>query len=90
MPEELLKEIDRLVGKRKRSQFVTQATRKELNRLKLERALDNAAGAWSDDRHKELVQKGTYGWIRELRGLDLERLERKSEPEAKSRVKRGQ
>jgi len=32
--EDIVKEIDRLVGKKKRSSFISEATRKELKRLK--------------------------------------------------------
>lgn len=45
IPEPLVKEIDRLVGKRSRREFLTQAAQKELRRLKQIRALENVAGA---------------------------------------------
>ena len=67
IPSDLLQKIDELAGKRKRSQFIAEATRKELSRLKLEGALDAAAGAWKDGEHPELVQLGTYQWVRNLR-----------------------
>ncbi len=74
MPEDVLIQIDELVGKRKRSQFVTQATLKELRRIRLERALDGAAGAWKDEDHPELAEAGTEQWVRDLRTLDAGRL----------------
>lgn len=66
-PSDLLKEIDKLVGKRKRSKFVAEAAIKELKRLKLSKAIEEAAGSWKDEDHTELVEKGTSGWVRELR-----------------------
>jgi len=80
MPEDVLIQIDELVGKRKRSQFVTQATRKELKRLQLERALQNAAGAWRDEDHPELAKAGTERWVRDLRALDERRAASKTKP----------
>ncbi|MBE0478741.1 hypothetical protein IBX65_06450 [Candidatus Aerophobetes bacterium] len=67
LPEELVKEIDELMGKRKRSKFVTEAARKELRRIRLERVLEKAAGAWKDKDHLELEEKGTYQWVRDFR-----------------------
>lgn len=69
-PSDLLDEIDQLVGKRKRSQFVVEAVRKEIKRLKLLKAIEEATGAWKDEDHPELTAKDTYGWVRELRKED--------------------
>jgi len=66
-PEDLLESIDKLVGKRKRSKFVVEAARKELKRIQFLQALQEAAGAWRDEDHPELVEKGTYQWVREQR-----------------------
>lgn len=66
-PEDLLQAIDKLVGKRRRSKFVVEATRKELKRVKFVQALQEAAGSWKDEDHPELKQKGTYRWVREQR-----------------------
>lgn len=66
-PEDLLQAIDKLVGKRGRSKFVVEATRKELKRIRLQKALEKAAGAWKDDDHPEIKEKGTYRWVRDLR-----------------------
>lgn len=54
------------MGKRKRSRFITEAARKELKRIRLERVLEKAAGAWKDEDHPEL-KKGTYQWVRDFR-----------------------
>jgi len=72
-PEDLLQAIDKLVGKRGRSKFVVEATRKELKRVQLLQALQEAAGSWKDEDHPELVEKGTYQWVREQREAEEER-----------------
>ena len=73
-PEDLLRSIDELVGKRKRSKFVAEAARKELRRIQLLQAIKEAAGAWKDEDHPELVKKGTYRWVREQREEENKRL----------------
>jgi len=66
IPEPLVTEIDRLVGKRGRSEFLTQAAEKELRRLQQIRALENVAGAWKDKEHPEL-KSGAAHWVKVLR-----------------------
>lgn len=73
VPEELVKEIDRLSGKRKRSWFITQAVRKEIQRLNYLKAIKETAGAWKDKDHPEL-NKGVESWVRRLRDEDEKRL----------------
>lgn len=66
IPEPLVSEIDRVVGKRGRSGFLIQAAEKELRRLQQIKALEHAAGAWKDKDHPEL--KGSVSsWVKELR-----------------------
>ena len=69
-PEDLLQAIDKLVGKRGRSKFVVEATRKELKRIQFFQALQEAAGSWKDEDHPELKERGTYQWVREQRELE--------------------
>ena len=66
IPEPLVSEIDRLVGKRGRSEFLTQAAEKELRRLQQIKALEKAAAAWKDKDHPEL-KSGSSQWVNELR-----------------------
>lgn len=73
VPEELVKEIDKLSGKRKRSWFITQAVRKEIARLNFLKALKETTGAWKDADHPEL-KKGVDNWVRGLREEDEKRL----------------
>jgi hypothetical protein len=75
IPELLVSEIDRLVGKRGRSEFLTQAAEKELRRLQQIRALENVAGGWKDKDHPEL-KGGAARWVKELRKENDQRLHR--------------
>lgn len=71
--EELVEEIDRLSGKRKRSWFITQAVRKEIQRLNFLNAVKETAGAWNDNDHPEF-KNGVENWVRSLREEDENRL----------------
>jgi metal-responsive CopG/Arc/MetJ family transcriptional regulator len=73
IPEPLVTEIDRLVGKRGRSEFLTRAAEKELRRLQQIRALEGVAGAWKDRDHPEL-KVGAARWVKELRKESERRL----------------
>jgi len=66
IPQELVAEIDTVVGKRGRSAFLTQAAEKELMRLRQLKALGTAAGSWKDEDHPELKQ-GAAKWVKKLR-----------------------
>ena len=73
IPEPLVSEIDRLVGKRGRSEFLAHAAEKELRRLQQIKALENVAGAWRDKDHPEL-KMGAAHWVKELRKASDQRL----------------
>ena len=66
IPQQLVAQIDNLVGKRGRSTFLTQAAEKELMRLRQIKALEAAAGSWKDKDHPELNQ-GAVKWVKQLR-----------------------
>jgi Arc/MetJ-type ribon-helix-helix transcriptional regulator len=66
LSEQLVEDIDRLVGSRQRSSFLTEAAEKELMRRRQIEALKAAAGAWKDSDHPELKQ-GSDKWVRRLR-----------------------
>ena len=67
--EELVSQIDRLVGKRGRSRFLSQAAEQELKRLRILKALERAAGSWKDENHPEL-KGGAARWVAQLRRRD--------------------
>ncbi len=76
--EDLLREIDRLAGKKKRSSFIEEATRKELQRLKQISLIGKLRGAWKDEDHPDMCGKGTTDkWVRKLRCEDENALRKK-------------
>ena len=75
IPQQLVADIDAVVGKRGRSGFLAQAAEKELARLRQIKALEAAAGAWKDKDHPELRQ-GAAKWVKKLRREYDQRLEK--------------
>ncbi|MEW6002210.1 MAG: hypothetical protein AB1638_06125 [Nitrospirota bacterium] len=76
--EDIVKEIDRLVGKKKRSSFIAAAAKKELKRLRQYSIIKKLKGTWRDEDHPELSGKeGTYKWVRKLRDEDEKVLRKK-------------
>jgi Arc/MetJ-type ribon-helix-helix transcriptional regulator len=73
IPEAIVTEIDRLVGKRRRSEFITSAVQRELRRMQQIRALEKFAGSWKDQGHPEL-QQGASNWVQGLRQESERRL----------------
>jgi len=53
-PLDVLKEVDQIAGKRKRSLFIVKATQEKLERERFLRTLDETKGAWTDKHHAEL------------------------------------
>jgi Arc/MetJ-type ribon-helix-helix transcriptional regulator len=74
LPVDLVADIDKLVGKRGRSAFLTEVARDEIQRRLQREALREAAGAWKDEDHPEL-KDGAAAWVRQLRALDNQRFE---------------
>lgn len=75
--DQLVKEIDSVVGSRQRSKFLSQAAERELMRLRQLKALDSAAGSWKDSNHPELKQ-GSVKWVKKLRQEQARRFEKVS------------
>jgi hypothetical protein len=75
LSEQLVKEIDTLVGSRRRSSFLTEAAEEKLVGLRQIAALKSAAGAWKDKDHPELKQ-GAAQWVRKLRQEDERRFKK--------------
>ncbi len=78
LPEELLKAVDRVAGKRKRSHFVESAIREKLSREALSAALKESAGSidlkcYPDWKTPEDVSD----WVESIRREDNVRLSRK-------------
>jgi hypothetical protein len=84
LPDDLLLEIDSLVGPRGRSAFLVETARSEVRRLKLLQFLENSEPAWKDKDHPELA-KGTDAWVRNLRTENDTRLVSRREAKTHAR-----
>ncbi|MBA4417993.1 MAG: hypothetical protein C0392_08805 [Syntrophus sp. (in: bacteria)] len=69
LPEDLIEELRKSVPKREQSKVIAEALRKELKRLKLQKALGTSFGAWKDEDHPEL-QQGTETFVKSMRTSD--------------------
>jgi Arc/MetJ-type ribon-helix-helix transcriptional regulator len=69
LPDELLNEVDELVGEEKRSEFIADATKRELRRLRRIEIARQAGGSLIDaDTPPEWeTPEGTLAWVRSLR-----------------------
>lgn len=66
LPEELIEEIDSLVGPRGRSAFLVETARAELKRRRLLQFLRDEEPAWKAKDHPELAL-GAEAWVKRLR-----------------------
>ena len=75
MPKALVETIDALVGKRRRSEFLTEAAEKEIRRLKLGKAAEKAGGSLEHvDTPGWETSESAAEWVRASRRADDERL----------------
>jgi len=73
-PLEVIGELERLVQPGKRSEFVVEATRERLERLKLGQALAKTAGSLKSEDYPEFAtSEDVAKWVRELRERDFSR-----------------
>ena len=75
IPEQLVKDIDMLVGSRQRSNFLTQAAEEKLMRYRQLQAIEAAAGAWKDKDHPEL-KEGSAKYVAKVRRQDEKRFQK--------------
>jgi hypothetical protein len=69
-PVSLLEELRRYVPRRKRSEFIAEATEKELKRVRLLKVLEDLRRerAWSDEDHHDLMTvEDVNRYVRRLR-----------------------
>lgn len=68
LPDDLVGEIDELVGKRKRSQFIKNAVEERLRRELLLQAFDDVVGSLKESRIPEwATPESSAAWVREQR-----------------------
>ena len=74
LPVDVVADIDKIVGKRGRSAFLTELAQREIKIRRQREVLREIAGAWKSEDHPELAQ-GAAAWIRQIRALDNQRFE---------------
>jgi len=74
LPIDVVADIDRLVGKRGRSAFLTEIAQREIKIRHQRDVLRETVGAWKSEDHPELAQ-GAAAWVRQTRALDNRRFE---------------
>jgi hypothetical protein len=85
LPQDLVREIDAIVGPRGRSAFLVETAREAVRRRKLLRFLETHEPTWKDSDHPELA-KGAGAWVRNLRHEGESRTRAKSRAGAKTRA----
>lgn len=71
-PKDLLEELDQVIQKRERSDFVVKSVQERLERLKLKEEFAKAAGIWKD--HPEMqTDAQVRRYLKQLRGADTGR-----------------
>jgi metal-responsive CopG/Arc/MetJ family transcriptional regulator len=84
LPRDLVEAVDRLVGQRKRSEFVAAAVCERLDRENLRAALRETAGSLNLADYPEWsTPEKTSAWVRELRREDDQATERKLRRQAR-------
>jgi metal-responsive CopG/Arc/MetJ family transcriptional regulator len=73
--EDLIKRLDRVVKKKERSLFVTEAVEEKLKKLSLQKALAETAGIWSDREDLE-KDAGAANYLKAMDESDRAREER--------------
>ena len=74
---ELVRQVDRLAGKRRRSAFIAGAVEEGVKRGRLRRALEETGGALKGELPPEWeTPQKTHEWTRKMRAAGDERLKR--------------
>lgn len=84
LPQELIREIDSLVGPRGRSAFLVETARAELRRRRLLSFLRDDKPAWTAKDHPELAS-GVGAWVKRLRKESEARVHRRSRAEKRTK-----
>jgi metal-responsive CopG/Arc/MetJ family transcriptional regulator len=71
LPKELLDELDRRVGPRKRSETIAELVEEYLRRKRLVEAIERFAGTLNVEDHPEwATEESTAAWVRAQRSTD--------------------
>ena len=87
LPEDLVREIDAIVGSRGRSAFLVETARNEIRRRRLLKVLESDEPAWKEANRA--ADSDSASWVRNLRNGSESRLAVPKEPSREIRkVKR--
>lgn len=67
LPEDLLREVDRLAGPRGRSRYVADAVAQRVKRDRLLRAIEASAGSLIPKGGRPMTREEVSAWVREQR-----------------------
>jgi hypothetical protein len=74
LPDELLKELRELIPPRQRNQLIVDLLARELHHRRFLKAWDEAAGAWSDEDHPDLMTREDIDrFVRRIRDTAMPR-----------------
>jgi len=77
IPKELLEEVDGLVGSRRRSEFIVDAVRRQVQRARLGAAIESTAGILDPADYPEWeTREKISAWVHESRDADRRPFER--------------
>ena len=82
LPDDLVSEIDKIVGARGRSAFLAELARREIKRRNLLAMFQRNEPIWKDEDHPEL-KDGASEWVRSMRSESearFDRLPRRQDP----------
>ena len=66
LPEDIVREIDKIAGSRGRSAFLADLAKREIKRQQLLELLKRKEPIWKDEDHPEL-KDGAAAWVRKIR-----------------------
>ncbi len=75
LPEDLVREIDKISGARGRSAFLADLAKREIKRQQLLQLFKRKEPIWKDEDHPEL-KGGAAAWIRKMRAESEARFQR--------------
>ena len=76
-PPDVVAEVDRLAGPRKRNAFLVELARREIKRQRLLKVFENSEPIWKDEDHPELAD-GSDAWVKQMRNEAEARFERET------------
>lgn len=79
IPTEVVRDIDKLVGKRGRSKFLTKAAEEKLKKERFHSALEKVAGSLKDvDIPGWETSESAAKWVHDSRRMDQENFDREN------------